>query len=75
MMKTKRKQMLLQLYDHTGFERKLEALALRAQGPIADAALMIYARMTCFYLQTNEQTYREDILRRERKPLLRLEED
>lgn len=29
MMQTKRKQMLLQLYDHTGFERKLEALALK----------------------------------------------
>lgn len=27
MMQTKRKQMLLQLYDHTGFERKLEAMA------------------------------------------------
>ena len=29
MMQTKRKQMFLQLYDHTGFERKLEALALK----------------------------------------------
>lgn len=29
MMQTKRKQMLLQLYDHTGFERKLEAMALQ----------------------------------------------
>ncbi len=27
MMQTKRKQMLLQLYDHTGFERKLEEMA------------------------------------------------
>ena len=27
MMQTKRKQMLLQLYDHTGFERKLEQMA------------------------------------------------
>lgn len=29
MMLTKRKQMLLQLYDHTGFERKLERMALK----------------------------------------------
>ena len=29
MMQTKRKQMLLQMYDHTGFERKLEQLALK----------------------------------------------
>ena len=29
MMPTKRKQMLLQLYDHTGFERKLEQMALK----------------------------------------------
>ena len=29
MIQTKRKQMFLQLYDHTGFERQLEALALK----------------------------------------------
>ncbi len=29
MMQTKRKQMLLQLYDHTGFERRLEQMALK----------------------------------------------
>ena len=29
MMQTKRKQMFLQLYDHTGFERRLEQLALK----------------------------------------------